>query len=76
MESIVPAVELPPTAPPADHVTPVVAKPVTVAENWKVAPVPTEPSFGDTVMLCASRSGLTSNATTVNRRQRLLIDKG
>jgi hypothetical protein len=73
---MVPAVELPPTRPPADHVTPELERPLTVAENWLVAPVCTYAVLGVTVMLCANRSGLANSTATVNLRERLLIDNG
>jgi hypothetical protein len=50
---IFPEVALPPTLPPADHRTPVLDNPVTVAENWTVPPSPTYGIVGETLILCA-----------------------
>ena len=66
---MVPAVELPPTLPPADHVTPVARKAghCSPRTGWSRG-LPHRRVFGETVMLCANRRGLASNAATVNLR--------
>jgi len=44
---------------------PELERPLTVRENWLVAPVCTYAVLGVTVMLCANRSGLANSTATV-----------
>ena len=55
-EVMVPAVVLPPTTPPADHVTAVFVAPFALAENCTVLPATTEAALGVTLRDVVARA--------------------
>ena len=74
---IVPAVALPPLAPPAYHVTSLPESPDTCAENCTVLPIATDGIVGDTVMLCPDAlPSEASNETSSNSTKLVILFMG